>query len=124
MNSIPSILRRYRTLSTHHIYELPIVMLMPHSACNCRCIMCDIWEGNNNVKQLTEVDVEDLLSSLKKFRTKLVVMSGGEALLHQQFFSLCKILKAHNIRIHLLSTGLTLKHHAENILQYVDEVIV
>jgi len=124
MNSIPSIIQRYRTLSTHRIHELPVVILMPHSGCNCRCIMCDIWKGNKNLKQLTESNVTVLLSSLKKFNTKLVVMSGGEALLHESFFSLCEILVRNHIRIHLLSTGLTLKHHAENILKHIDEVIV
>jgi Fe-coproporphyrin III synthase len=122
--SLYSIIQRYLTLRSDRIYELPVVILMPHSACNCRCIMCDIWKGNKNVKQLTEVDLTALLSTLKKFKTKLVVMSGGEALLHEQFFSLCKILRNHNIRIQLLSTGLTLKYHAINILANVDQLIV
>ena len=69
---------RYRTLQTHKIFALPIVILMPHSACNCRCIMCDIWKDNKNLKQLTEKDIESLLSSFKKFSTQEVVMSGGD----------------------------------------------
>ena len=39
--------KRYVTLKTHKIQALPIVILMPHSSCNCRCIMCDIWQGNS-----------------------------------------------------------------------------
>ena len=78
--------QRYRTLQTHKIFALPIVILMPHSACNCRCIMCDIWKDNKNLKQLTEKDIESLLSSFKKFSTQEVVMSGGEALLNANFF--------------------------------------
>src|SRR6476660_5214909 len=90
--------KRYRTLQTSRISTLPIVILMPHSSCNCRCIMCDIWKGNKNLKQLTEADVRGLLSSLKKFGTKQVVMSGGEALLNQNFFGLCELLKKENIK--------------------------
>ena len=26
------------------IEKLPILILFPHSRCNCRCIMCDIWK--------------------------------------------------------------------------------
>ena len=24
--------------------RLPILVLEPHSRCNCRCVMCDIWK--------------------------------------------------------------------------------
>jgi MoaA/NifB/PqqE/SkfB family radical SAM enzyme len=117
-------IKRYRSLYTHTISALPIVILMPHSACNCRCVMCDIWKGNKNLKQLTENDIKDLLTSLKKLQTKQVVMSGGEALLNNNFFSLCRILKQQGLHITLLSTGLLLKKYAAETVQYVDDVIV
>jgi MoaA/NifB/PqqE/SkfB family radical SAM enzyme len=116
--------QRYRTLQTHKISALPIVILMPHSACNCRCVMCDIWKDNKNLKQLTEHDITDLLSALKKFGTRQVLMSGGEALLNINFFGLCRILKKHDIKITLLSTGLSIKRNANQILEYVDDLIV
>ena len=30
------------TIGTLEISSLPIAILMPHSSCNCRCVMCDI----------------------------------------------------------------------------------
>src|SRR5450432_1589679 len=102
--SIPSIsttFKRYMTLQTHVIQALPIVILMPHSACNCRCVMCDIWKDNKNLHQLTENDVAGLLGSLKQLGTTQVVMSGGEALLNQNFFRLCEILKKAGIKVSL-----------------------
>lgn len=116
--------KRYRTLQTDKISALPIAILMPHSACNCKCVMCDIWKGNKNLKQLTEDDLIGLLASLKELGTKQVVMSGGEALLNPNFFSLCQILKKQNLHITLLSTGLLLKKNAKDILKWVDEIIV
>jgi MoaA/NifB/PqqE/SkfB family radical SAM enzyme len=116
--------QRYRTLQTDIIRTLPIVILMPHSACNCQCVMCDIWKDNRNLKQLTENDINGLLASLKKFGTREVVMSGGEALLNPNFFRFCEILHRLNIKITLLSTGLTLKRNAEQIVKWVDNVIV
>ncbi len=116
--------RRYRTLQTDKISALPIVILMPHSACNCRCVMCDIWKDNKNLKQLTESDIEGLLYSLKKFGTQQVLMSGGEALLNPNFFNFCEVLNRHHIKVTLLSTGLTLEKHRENIIRHVDNVIV
>ncbi|MES2006095.1 MAG: radical SAM protein [Bacteroidota bacterium] len=115
---------RYRTLQTHRVSALPIVILMPHSACNCQCVMCDIWKGNRNLKQLTEADIENLLGALRNFGTQQILMSGGEALLHPNFFRLCEILKKQAIRITVLSTGLTLERNAEKLLQYTDELII
>lgn len=127
MNTLQSLYRtynRYRTLQTHTISSLPIAILMPHSACNCRCVMCDIWKGNNNLKQLTEEDLKGLLTSLKKLGTQQVLMSGGEALLNPHFFLFCKILKAENIKISLLSTGLTIHRYAQQLAEWVDDIIV
>jgi len=86
--------------------------------------MCDIWKDNKNLKQLTEHDVTDLLVSLKKFGTQQVVMSGGEALLNANFFRLCEILKRENIKISLLTTGLSIKSNADQLLKWVDDLIV
>ncbi len=116
--------RRYRTLQTDKISALPIVILMPHSACNCRCVMCDIWKDNKNLKQLTENDIIGLLSSLKKLGTQQVVMSGGEALLNPNFFRLCEILRNQNIRISLLSTGLSISRYAQQLTELVHDIIV
>ena len=115
---------RYRTLQTDKISSLPIVILMPHSACNCRCVMCDIWKGNHDLKQLTEADISGLLSTLKKFGTQQVLMSGGEALLNPNFFRFCEILKKEKLNISLLSTGITIKKKAAQLVKWVDEIIV
>lgn len=116
--------RRYRTLQTDRITALPIVILMPHSACNCKCVMCDIWKGNHNLKQLTEADIEGLLDSLRRLGTRQVLMSGGEALLNPNFFRFCEILNKEDIRITLLSTGLSLSRHADRLLSEVNDVII
>jgi MoaA/NifB/PqqE/SkfB family radical SAM enzyme len=116
--------KRYRTLQTHKISALPVVILMPHSACNCRCVMCDIWKDNKNLKQLTESDVKDLMVSLKKLGTQQVVMSGGEALLNPNFFRFCELLQKQNIKVSLLSTGLTLNKNADLLVKWVNDIIV
>ncbi len=116
--------QRYRTLQTDRISALPIVILMPHSACNCKCVMCDIWKGNHNLKQLTEKDIVGLMDSLKKLGTRQILMSGGEALLNPNFFLFCDILRKGNIKITLLSTGLSLSRHASRLIDSVDDVII
>lgn len=115
---------RYRTLQTDRISSLPIVILMPHSSCNCRCTMCDIWKGNSNLKQLQSEDISSLIISLKKLGTRQVLMSGGEALLHPEFFTFCRMLRSEHIAVTLLSTGLTIKKYAAEIAEQVQELIV
>jgi len=112
-NKFYHIVQRYRTLQTDVISALPVAILMPHSACNCRCVMCDIWKDNKNLKQLTEKDITGLLNAFRKFGTRVVVMSGGEALLNANFFRFCEILKQENISVTLLSTGLAIEKKAE-----------
>src|SRR5690606_6124236 len=108
----------------HIITYLPIVVLMPHSACNCRCIMCDIWKDNKHLKQLEMEDIRHLLVTFKKLNTRLVLMSGGEAILNPNFFRFCELLRSHDIKVSLLSTGLTLRKHADAIINWVNDVIV
>ncbi len=116
--------QRYRTLQTDKISSLPIAILMPHSSCNCRCVMCDIWKGNQNLRQLDEKDISGLLHTFRKYQTKQVLMSGGEALLNPDFFRFCEILKNQDIKISLLSTGLTIRKHARQLVQWVNDIVV
>jgi MoaA/NifB/PqqE/SkfB family radical SAM enzyme len=51
-------------------------------------------------------------------------MSGGEALMHPDFFQFCDILKSIEVKITLLSTGLLLKRNAPNLVEKTNEVIV
>ena len=116
--------KRHRTLQTDLIQALPVVILMPHSACNCRCVMCDIWKDNKNLKQLSIADIRGLLATFKKFGTQQVVMSGGEALLNPNFFRFCELLKEYNIKVTLLSTGLTLAKNSELLATHVRDIII
>jgi Fe-coproporphyrin III synthase len=122
--SLYNTFRRYFTLKTGTIRALPIVMLMPHSACNCCCVMCDLRKDDKNLRQFTENAISGLLNSLKKLNTQQVVMSGGEELLNPNFFRFCEILQKQNIKISLLFTGVTLKKHAVQLVTWVNDAIV
>ena len=36
------------------IEKLPVLILMPHERCNCRCLMCDIWKSKGRNQLLPE----------------------------------------------------------------------
>jgi MoaA/NifB/PqqE/SkfB family radical SAM enzyme len=117
-------LKRLLTLYSHKIYNLPIIVMMPHSRCNCRCVMCDIWKANSEKRELSHEDLAKHLPQFKKLGVKEIVFSGGEALMHSNLWSLCEMLRGEGIRLSLLSTGLLLEHHAKNIIENFKEVII
>jgi Fe-coproporphyrin III synthase len=116
--------KRLLTLYSHKIYSLPIVVLMPHSSCNCRCVMCDIWKANSEKRELSLDDLTKHVQAFQKLGVKEIVFSGGEALLHTNLWSLCKLLQARRIKLTLLTTGLLLEKHAGNIVQNFDSIII
>jgi MoaA/NifB/PqqE/SkfB family radical SAM enzyme len=86
--------------------------------------MCDIWKANSEKK---EISIEDLQKHIKTFQqlgVKRVALSGGEALMHSNLWAFCELLRSVGIKISILSTGLTLKNHASQVIQYCDDVIV
>lgn len=107
----------------HRIERLPILILYPHSRCNCRCVMCDIWK-TDTIQEISAADLERHADDIERLGVEWVVFSGGEPLMHSDLFRLCAILRARNIRLTILSTGLLLERHAARIVEYVDDVIV
>jgi MoaA/NifB/PqqE/SkfB family radical SAM enzyme len=110
--------------SDHYLGRIPVLALMPHSRCNCRCLMCDIWKGNREGTSLSQDVVARLSEELGKLGVEEVLLSGGEAMMHPDLWSLCAHLKAASVRITLLSTGLLLARQAEAVAGWCDEVIV
>lgn len=103
--------------------RLPILILFPHSRCNCRCVMCDIWKVDT-IEQLSIEDLERHASDIERLRVEWVVFSGGEPLMHSDLFRLADFLHARRIRTSILSSGLLLERYASRIAECVDDVIV
>jgi len=119
-----SMLQRIATTLTDRIYEMPVLVLMPHSRCNCRCVMCDIWKANAEKKEILTDDLALHLQTFKKLGVKRVALSGGEALMHSNLWNFCKQLNSIGAKISLLSTGLTVKAHASDIVAHCDDLII
>src|SRR5882724_13571896 len=117
-------LQKLASKITHRIHQLPVLVLMPHSRCNCRCVMCDIWKANSEKKEISTEELSKHISAFKKLGVKQVALSGGEALMHSNLWKFCEQLKSIGVKISLLSTGLTLKANASEIVAHCDDVIV
>jgi MoaA/NifB/PqqE/SkfB family radical SAM enzyme len=86
--------------------------------------MCDIWQANRNGQELTREDLAPHLEAFRRWRVQWVVLSGGEALMHSDLWTLCALLRELQIKITLLSTGLLLARDAAEVVAWCDEVIV
>jgi Fe-coproporphyrin III synthase len=103
--------------------RLPILVLQPHTRCNCRCVMCDIWK----ITEAREISAEDLerhRADIQRLGVEWVVFTGGEPLMHSDLFRLAAMLREIGIRTTILSTGLLLARNAARIMETTDEVIV
>jgi Fe-coproporphyrin III synthase len=105
------------------IGSLPILILNPHSRCNCRCVMCDIWKGTDS-SELTAAELERHLHSIEQLHVEWVVFSGGEPLMHSDLFRLAALLRERRIHLTLLTTGLLLERNAQAVVDSFDDAIV
>jgi MoaA/NifB/PqqE/SkfB family radical SAM enzyme len=117
-------MKKLLNVITNRIFELPILVMMPHSRCNCRCVMCDIWKANNDKRELTTEEIERHLPAFEKLKVREVVLSGGEALMHNNLWRLCELLHAKKIKVTLLSTGLLLRKYSKEVVANIEEIIV
>lgn len=111
------------TERTHRIEKLPVLVLLPHNRCNCRCVMCDIWRIRT-VREISRRDLEPHVQSLRALQVRWVVFSGGEPLMHHDLWPLAELCREVGARLTLLSSGLLLQKHARDIARLVDDVIV
>ena len=105
------------------IQSLPILVLYPHSRCNCRCVMCDIWK-TDRAEEISVSELQRHLADIERLRVEWVVFSGGEPLMHSDLFRLADLLRSRGIRTTALSTGLLIGRHAEQICESIDDMIV
>jgi MoaA/NifB/PqqE/SkfB family radical SAM enzyme len=116
--------RRLQTRWSHRIQSLPILALTVHSACNCRCVMCDIWQANADKREISTADLDRHLDDIRALRVQRVMLTGGEPLMHSNLWTLCDRLRDAGIGITLVTTGLLIQQHAEAIARSIDEVVV
>jgi len=118
------IARRARGRVTGRLESLPILALSVHSACNCRCVMCDIWKANAEKREISSDDLSRHVGAIRALRVQRVMLTGGEPLLHRNLWSLCSGLQALRIRVTLVTTGLLIEQHAADVASYVDTVVI
>ncbi len=118
------IARRARGRMTGTLESLPILALSVHSACNCRCVMCDIWKANSEKREISPDDLSRHVEAIRALRVQRVMLTGGEPLLHRNLWALCRQMQALQVRVTLVTTGLLVENHAAEIASCIDTVVI
>ena len=104
------------------IRRLPLLTLYLTERCNSRCVTCDYWRHGRI--DLTLEAVERFLPSLAELRTEVVLLSGGEPLVHPQWADIARLLRANGLKTWLLTSGLSLAKHAHLAASLFDSITV
>ncbi len=104
------------------ISSLPLLTLYLSERCNSRCVSCDYWRHGS--QDMSVEAVERLLPSLAALGTQVVLISGGEPLLHPQWEEIAELLRSRGLRLWLLTSGLSLAKHAVRIARLFESITV
>jgi MoaA/NifB/PqqE/SkfB family radical SAM enzyme len=110
-------------LAAQQITTMPVVVISLHEGCDCRCVMCDIWK----IREPQAFPIAKLRWQLQSFDSlgvRWVVFTGGEPQRHPHFADFASALKSRGIRVTLLTAGLELEGHADEVASSVDDLIV
>jgi MoaA/NifB/PqqE/SkfB family radical SAM enzyme len=102
--------------------RLPLVTLYLTERCNSRCITCDYWRTGRSDVSLGSV--KRLLPSLTQLQTRLVLISGGEPLVHPEWVEIAQLLGAQGLQLWLLTSGLSLGKHAPRATRLFNSITV
>jgi Fe-coproporphyrin III synthase len=112
-----------KNCSAHLVHTVPVVVIAPHNQCSCRCVMCDIWKIRDP-QEITSQDLERQIESFRNLGVRWIVFTGGEPQRNTNLFALARMVRANGIRVTLLTAGLMLEAHAEQIAETMDDIIV
>jgi len=102
--------------------SLPLLTLYLTERCNSRCVSCDYWRHGR--ADITTDSVARLLPDLAHLGTRLVLISGGEPLIHPQWAEISQLLKDHGLDLWLLTSGLSLAKHSARVATLFQSVTV
>ena len=109
-------------MASGRLRSLPLVILYLTERCNSRCVTCDYWRTGR--ADMTLDSVERLLPSLVKLQTRMVLISGGEPLIHPEWSEIAQLLRGNGLRLWLLTSGLSLVKHARRAAPLFDAITV
>lgn len=76
-----------------------------NSACNLDCLHCCEEAGHSMPGELTTEEIMDFCKQIVNLRVPYVAISGGEPLLHRDFFRISEFLRGHGVSLKVETNG-------------------
>ncbi|WP_429130014.1 radical SAM protein [Aeromonas media] len=94
------------------------------SDCNLKCKHCYISAGRKNYEEINKNDIVKFINSLERNRiSDDIVISGGEPLLHDDFYEISNYLKSQKYNITLFTNGTKIdKNNIDEIKRLVSSI--
>ena len=108
LNIIPStlqlpVMEQFYTIQGEGFYQGQAAYFIRLAGCDVGCVWCDVKESWDVGKHLI-YKIEDLLSNIKRTSAGIVVITGGEPLMHD-LTELTAQLKKEGLRTHIETSG-------------------
>jgi len=89
--------------------------------CNLQCAYC--YASSYDRTDLEIEEAQDVLSQASKLGTKHVILSGGEPLLHPDFYEIAEYAKELRLKVHITSNGTMIDEIAAKKLKLLDAIV-
>lgn len=89
--------------------------------CNLRCAYC--YASSYDKSDLKTETAKNILSQAAKLGSRHVILSGGEALLHPDFYAISEYARSLGINVHLTSNGTLIDENNAKMLKSLDAVV-
>ena len=90
----------------------PVVIWNLIRRCNLTCMHCYAISADKNFPgELTQTQINDVMDDLKKFHVPVLILSGGEPLLHPHIFEISDRAKAMGFYVGLSTNGTLIDEH-------------
>lgn len=87
-------------------FEAPLFIAWQlNSECNLACLHCCEEAAHSMPDELTKAEIMDFCRQIIALRIPYVAISGGEPLLHQDFFEISRLLRSHGISVKVETNG-------------------
>ena len=111
------------SIKTSPVPSLRYILLNITTKCNLACRHC--YLGREGAEEIGLDTFEKAVSQFEDMGGLKLMISGGEPLVHSDFFTLMEILPSYELRVVLLSNGTLIDEKtARKLANYVDEVQV
>ena len=90
------------------------MLFLINEGCNLRCSFCDLWSHFENIPL---EKVEPIFEDAKRIGTQTVVLTGGEPLLHPNWFEIVQLAQRYGFHVNMTTNGTLVEKYWEKIVE-------